>query len=144
MNELIEAIRTYLHRVAGYDPFVVTVELLLIGLVVWSVMRFLRGTRGARLIKGVALLLATFYVVILMLPKELGWQRVQFLYGHFLFFAFAAVVVAFQPELRRGFIQIGQARFLRTARGEVATIVDALVESASYLSRNKIGAVLAV
>jgi len=144
MNELIEAIRTYLNRVAGYDRFVVAVELLLIGLVVWSVMRFLRGTRGARLIKGVALLLATVYVVILMLPKELGWHRVQFLYGHFLLFAFAAVVVAFQPELRRAFIQIGQTRFLRTTRGQVTTIVDALVDSASYLSRNKIGAVLAV
>ena len=104
----------------------------------------MRGTRGARLIKGVALLLATVYVVILMLPKELGWHRVQFLYGHFLLFAFAAVVVAFQPELRRAFIQIGQTRFLRTTRGQVTTIVDALVDSASYLSRNKIGAVLAV
>jgi len=59
MNELTEAIRAYLHRVAGYNRFVVAVELLLIGLVVWSVMRFLRGTRGARLIKGVALLLAS-------------------------------------------------------------------------------------
>jgi len=144
MNELTEAIRAYLHRVAGYNRFVVAVELLLIGLVVWSVMRFLRGTRGARLIKGVALLLAAVYIVILMLPKELGWQRVQFLYGHFLLFAFAAVVVAFQPELRRAFIQIGQASLLRTARSEVTGIVDALVESASYLSRNKIGAVLAV
>src|SRR3989304_973340 len=125
MREILEAIRSYLQRVRTYDPLVVVVELLLIGIVVWWVMRFLRGTRGARLIKGVALLLATVYVVILMLPERLGWQRIQFLYGNFLLFAFAAVVVAFQPELRQAFIQIGQARFLHGARRQTEPMVDA-------------------
>jgi len=52
--------------------------------------------------------------------------------------------VAFQPELRRALIQIGQAKFFRGRRGEVEKLVDALVDSAGYLSRNKIGAVVAV
>ena len=115
MRAILEAISLYLQRVRTYNPMVVIVELLLIGAVVWWVMRFLRGTRGARLVKGFALLLACVYVVILMLPERLGWQRIQLLYGHFLLFAFAAVVVAFQPELRQAFIQIGQARFFRSA-----------------------------
>jgi diadenylate cyclase len=144
MKELLEAIASYLQRVRTYDPVVVVVELLLIGVVVWWVMRFLRGTRGARLIKGVFLLLACMYVVILMLPERLGWQRIQFLYGNFLLFAFAAVVVAFQPELRQAFIQIGQARFFRGGRGEIEHLVDTLVDSAVYLARNRIGAIIAV
>ena len=57
MNELLKAITTRFAGMRNYDIVVVTVELLLIGLVVWRVMRFLRGTRGARLIKGVALVL---------------------------------------------------------------------------------------
>ncbi len=144
MSELIKAILFYLQRVRSYNILVVAVELLLIGAVVWWVMRFLRGTRGARLIKGVALLLAMVYIVILMLPAGLGWQRIQFLYGNFLLFAFGAVLVAFQPELRRAFIQIGQARFFRGVRGRMEAIVDALVDSAEYLSRNRIGAVIAI
>jgi diadenylate cyclase len=144
MSEFIKAILFYLQRIRSYNVVVVAVELLLIGVVVWWIMRFLRGTRGARLIKGVALLLAVVYVVILTLPQRLGWQRIQFLYGNFLLFAFGAVLVAFQPELRRAFIQIGQARFFRGVRGRLEATVDALVDSAAYLSRNRIGAVIAI
>lgn len=144
MNELIRAITIYLHRVSGYSPRVVAVQLLLIGVVVWWVLRFLRGTRGARLVKGVALLLGGVYVVILMLPKTDEWGRIKFLYGNFLIFALVAGLVAFQPELRRALIQIGQARFFSGAAGKVEAMVDALVESAVYLARNKIGAVVAI
>lgn len=144
MDGLTKAITTWFQRVRSYDPIVVTVELLLIGLVIWRVMLFLRGTRGARLIKGVAVILAAVYVVILMLPRELEWQRMQFLYGKFLLLVFVAAVVAFQPELRRALIQIGQARFFRSVRWEAEDVTASLVDSAAYLSRNKIGAVIAV
>ncbi|MFA6133578.1 MAG: diadenylate cyclase CdaA [Phycisphaerae bacterium] len=144
MNELYRAIVQYFQRVATYDLLVVCVELLLIGMFVGWVMRFLRGTRGARLFKGAALVLASVYVVISMLPEKLGWQRIQFLYGNFLLFAFGAVVVAFQPELRRAFIQIGQTRFFRANRRQIDDVVESLVDSAAYLSRNKIGAVMAI
>jgi len=150
MDELIRAIQTYIRRLSTYNPLVVAVELLLIGAVVWWVTRFLRGTRGAGLVKGVAVLLVTVFVVIRVLPRDLGgaeslqWQRIEFLYGKFLLFAFLAVVVAFQPELRRALMQIGQARLFRGARSEVVAMVDSLVDSCSFLARNKIGAVMAI
>jgi diadenylate cyclase len=144
MDDLLDGIWSYMRRVETYNPLVVMVQLLLIGLVVWLVMRFLRGTRGARLLKGAALLLGVVYISIRLLPKNDDWKRVEFLYGHFLVFAFAATVVAFQPELRRALIQIGQARLFRGAHGLVEEVVDALFESAAYLSRNKIGAVIAI
>ena len=128
MNELIRAITNYIHRVSTYSLVVVIVELLLIAAVVWWVIRFLRGTRGARLIKGVAVLLGTVYVVIRLLPKGLGWERIEFLYGKFLFFAFVSVVVAFQPELRRALIQIGQARIFRSTRRHAQEVVEALLD----------------
>ena len=137
-------IEGYLHRLATYQLWVVIVEMVLIGLVVWWVMRFLRGTRGARLVKGAALLLVTLYAGVQLLPKSYGFERIQFLYGHFLVVAFAAMIVAFQPELRRALIQIGQTRLFKTVRGELEAMVDALVDSAAFLSRNKIGAVLAI
>ena len=150
MKEYIDAIANYLDRISTYNPFVVADELILIGVVVWWAMRFLRGTRGARLVKGVAVLLVTVYVVIRVLPRNvgqeqaLGWERIEFLYGKFLLFAFVATVVAFQPELRRALIQIGQTKIFRGRRRQVMAMIDALVESASYMSRNKIGAIVAV
>jgi len=144
MHELLNAVTTYLHRVAAYDPLVVGVQMLLIGGVVWLAMRFLRGTRGARLLKGAVLLLGLIYIGIRLLPRSDEWKRIEFLYGNFLLFAFVAVVVAFQPELRRVLIQIGQARLFRTEASRIEAKVDAVFDSAAYLSRNKIGAVIAI
>lgn len=144
MVELINAVTSYVRRVATYNLLVVAVQLLLIGVVIWLVMRFLRGTRGARLLKGAALLLGLVYVGIRLLPRNDDWKRIEFLYGHFLLFAFVSVVVAFQPELRRVLIQIGQAKLFRGVPGRIEALVEALSDSAAYLSRNKIGAVIAV
>ncbi len=148
MNEMLTTIwrvlATYWNRVMTYNLLVVAVELLLIGAVVWWVLRFLRGTRGMRLVKGVALLLVVVYVVIRLLPEHLGWDRIEFLYGKFLLFAFVAGVVAFQPEVRRALMQIGQTRLFSAPHAHVEPTVDAVVESASYLSRNKIGAIIAI
>ena len=144
MNELLKAITTYVQRVQTYNPLVVIAQLLVIGMVVWAVLRFLRGTRGARLLKGAAVLLASVYLVIRLLPKSVEWKRIEFLYGNFLLFAFVATLVAFQPELRRALIRIGQARIFRGVRGEIEALVDTLVDSAGYFSRNKIGALAAV
>lgn len=144
MSELIEAIRNYLHRVGNYDLTVVIVEMVLLGLMVWWVVRFLRGTRGESLIKGVAVVVVTVYLCILLLPKDRRWDRIGFLYGKFLLFAFVAVVVAFQPELRRALIRLGQTTLFRSARGKAEGLADALVSSMEHLSRNKIGAVIAI
>ncbi len=144
IDELLRGLIIYLNRLRGYSPMVVIVQLLLIGIVVWWVMRFLRGTRGAGLVKGASVLVAVFYIVLRLLPKSDEWKRLEFLFGRFLLFALVALAIAFQPELRRALIQIGQARLFRSARGQVVAAVDALVESAAYLSRNKIGALVAV
>lgn len=144
MRELIKGIGNYLRGVGGYDPFVVILQMLLIALVVWWAVRFLRGTRGAALVKGAAVMLATVYLCIRLLPKGPDWRRIEFLYGKFLLFAFVAVAVAFQPELRRAFSQLGRTRLFGGLRRYVAEEIEALVESAGYLSRNKFGAIVAV
>ncbi|MCK5558283.1 MAG: hypothetical protein KAJ01_07895, partial [Candidatus Hydrogenedentes bacterium] len=144
MHKITEAITTYLQRVAAYDKVVVAVQLLLIGVVVWLVMRFLRGTRGARLVKGAALLLAIVFIVIRLLPGSGEWGRIEFLYGNFLLFTLVAFVVAFQPELRRVLISIGRARLFRSRHSEIEELVNELIRSASFLSRNKIGAIVAI
>jgi diadenylate cyclase len=144
MQQLTDAILTYLQRVATYNPYVVVIQLLMIALVVGIVMRFLRGTRGARLLKGTALVLAIVFIVFRLLPKTDEWKRIEFLYRYFVLFLALAFVVAFQPELRRGLISIGQARLFRGRHVKIEDMVEELIQSVSYLSRNKIGAIIAI
>ena len=59
----------YFRRVANYDWWVVTIELFLIGIVVYWAVDFLEGTRGERLFRGVTYVLIAG-VLILNLISE--------------------------------------------------------------------------
>ena len=134
----------FLRAVASYKWWVVAIELLLIGLVVYWVLRFLRGTRGARMLKGVAFVLISLYLIVRLVGTQFGLNRIEFLYRQFLIFASVATVVVFQPELRRALMRLGETRLFRSWSSQVDDEIDALVEAATFLSRRKIGALIAI
>src|SRR5213595_317617 len=127
-----------------YGWWQVAIELLIIGLFVYSIMRFLRGTRGERMIKGTGFLLVVLYLIVRLIGSELHLERINFLYGKFLFFASFAAVVVFQPEIRRALMRLGETRFFRSFSIQLNEDIEALVESAAFLSRRKIGALVAI
>src|SRR3954469_17148237 len=127
-----------------YGWWQVAIELLIIGLVVYSIMRFLRGTRGERMIKGTIFLLVVLYLLVRLIASELHLDRINFLYGKFLLFASFAAVVVFQPEIRRALMRLGETRFFRSFSIQLNEDIEALVESALFLSRRKIGALIAI
>jgi diadenylate cyclase len=125
----------------------ILIELLVIGAAVLFVVDFLRGTRGARMLRGIAVVLVTLYVLLQLVAGHLGFDRISFLYTKFLTFAFYAIIVVFQPELRRALLKLGETRLFRGlsgGSGELVAEVDALVEAAMFCSRRKIGAVIAI
>jgi diadenylate cyclase len=134
----------FLRAISSYPWWQVLIELLIIGSVVYWVISFLQGTRGARLLKGIVVLLITIYVVVRLLAGRFGLQRIEFLYGRFLLAAGFAIVVVFQPELRRALMRLGETRLFRGFSTQLNDDIDALVESATFLSRRKIGAVVAI
>jgi diadenylate cyclase len=138
-----EFVQNYFKRIGQYPWWIVLLELLLIGVVVHLVVEFLRDTRGARLIKGAGLFLVVAYVVILLGGDQL--RRVEFLYSRLLLLATFALVVVFQPELRRALIRLGKARFfLRTTGSPLRPTVDAICRCVEYCAKNSIGALIAI
>jgi diadenylate cyclase len=127
-----------------YPIWQVIIEMLLIGAVVYWVVRFLRGTRGARLLKGIALVLIVLYVLVKVVGTKLGLERLVVLYEHFLTGASLAILIVFQPELRRAIMRLGETRLFRGFSSQVSEEIEQLVSSATFLSRRKIGALIAV
>src|SRR5438552_13622038 len=142
-NSLISFV-SFWRSVRAYPWWQVATELFLIGLVVWWIIRFLRGTRGARMLKGVAFVLISLYLIVRLVGTQFGLNRIEFLYRQFLIFASLATVVVFQPELRRALMRLGETRLFRSWSSQVDDEIDALVEAATFLSRRKIGAVIAI
>lgn len=127
----------------SYDLIPMLIELLLIGFVVYSVMRFLRGTGGEILFKGVVFVLLGFGVISL-LTDRLELDRIELLFTYFLGSVLVVTVVAFQPELRRGLMRLSGARFGRTAVPETKDVIEEIVDAVAVLSRSEIGALIAL
>jgi diadenylate cyclase len=135
---------SFFRAIATYGWWRVAIELLLIGLVVYWVVRFLRGTRGARMLRGIAFVLAVGYVVVKLLGSQFGLERLDFLYARFLVGAGFAIAVAFQPELRRALMQLGETTLFRPRSQQLDEEINSLVECATFCSRRKIGALVAI
>ncbi|MEM6560676.1 MAG: diadenylate cyclase CdaA [Planctomycetota bacterium] len=136
LNGLLIALRSY-------TWWKVALELLVIGVVVFWVIRFLQDTRGARLLKGILLVLISGYIIVRILDRSFELITLGYLYSRFLLFAGAAIVVVFQPELRRALMRLGETR-LFASRSNADARVEALVEAASFCAKRKIGALIAV
>lgn len=118
-------------------------ELFLIGAVVYAIMRFLRGTRGARLLRGLILLMVGSTLLLYWMANVFDLVRIQVLYPIFIAALFLVALVAFQPELRRALIRLGAGTWFVESSQAMDRVIDATVESATYLSKNKIGAIIA-
>jgi diadenylate cyclase len=129
---------------SAYQWWQVALELLLIGIVVYWIARFLQGTRGARLLRGIAFVLAVLYLIVKLAAAQFELYRIEFLFRQFLAVAYIAVIVVFQPELRRALMRLGETRLFRGWGNQVSEEIDQLVEAATFCSKRKIGALIAI
>lgn len=135
-------VQSFLQRVAG-RPWVAFIELLVIGCAVYAVLKFLQGTRGARLVQVLLTILAVSYAVVWVIG-HFGFERINVLYPYFLMGVFLVSLVAFQTELRRMLLRVGQGGWLqRFFRGR-QEIIDPIVTAVERLSKNKVGALIAI
>ena len=129
----------------SYGYFDMIVEIAVIWACVYLVFRFLKGTRGAGIVKGFAVLV----VVVTLLIKVFGQNtdtlgRLNFIYDRFLGLIAILLIVVFQPELRQFMIRLGHARFFRQSSTEVTRVVDAVSEAVELLSKSQFGALIAI
>ncbi len=137
--ELINALLGIFRRREWTD----LIELLVIGLAVYAVLRFLRGTRGARLFRGFVLLLAGSTLVVSLVANWFDLERIKVIGPYFVGALFLIALVAFQPELRRALIRLGGTRWFASSAHELERVIDEVVEAVTYFAKNKIGAIIA-
>ena len=140
----METLIDYLSRVAKYDWWVVAIELLLIGLVVYWAIDFLEGTRGERLFRGVILILITGFLVLKLIVGRFAFERLQYLYNGFLIAVLIIAVAAFQPEIRRALIRIGRTRFLSSSSQLLSITAEQIITALNELAAAKIGAIIVI
>lgn len=141
MNAIID----YILRIGFYERLIVLAELLLIGLAVYAVVNFLEGTRGERLFRGIIFILVVGSLILNLVVKKFGMDRVAYLYGGFLIAILIIGVTAFQPEVRRALIRIGQAQWFTTSSAlQLSRSVEQIIAAISHMAATRTGAIIVI
>lgn len=124
------------------------VDILLLAYIVYAVIKLVRETRAAQLMKGIALL-----VFVYILSDFIGLKAIRFISNMVLNAGLIAIIVLFQPELRRALERFGQTtiRLSRLTFGaddsvneRWETAIPIIAESAEQLSVTFTGALIVI
>jgi len=122
--------------IGGWRP---VVEILILTVGIYSALRFVRGTRGAPVVMGFLVVLLALVLTSFLLDLKV----LQYFLGLFYAFFLLAVLVIFQPELRRMLAELGNLPLLATVR-EQRENIEVIVQTVERLSEVRIGALIAI
>lgn len=115
------------------------VDILIIAVLVYYLLKLMRGTRGLQMAVALLLLLAAYESA-----RWAQFEMVEWLLAALLPYVAIALIVLFQPEIRRALARLGRTfTFARFSGSAAGTPFDDVVLAASYFSQNRIGALIA-
>ncbi len=134
-------------NINGYNVLETVIELSIIWIIIFFAFRFLQGTRGGGVIRGLFVLLLPLWL-LQMVPANLGqFDRLDFFADQFLTGLFLLLIIIFQPELRQAAVRVSQsgvfAKFRKTSSVGDSSI-SAIANAAVFLGRNQFGGLIAV
>src|SRR6266436_3965292 len=125
------------HMVQNHWRDVLEVLILTVG--IYYMFRFVRGTRGAPVVTGFLVVLLAFVLVSFLL----NLKELQYLLGAFSAAFVVAVLVIFQPELRRMLAGLGNLPLFTTAH-EQRENIEVIIQTVERLADVRIGALIAI
>lgn len=115
------------------------VEILLLTVALYYTWKIFRGTRGAKVLTGLTILL----ISLSSLSKILHLTVIEEILSRLSSFFLLALVVIFQPELRRILAELGSQHLLSASRQQTE-VIEAVVDSIEHLQEEKFGALIAL
>src|SRR5215468_6913472 len=118
-------------------------DIVLVFLLVYAVLKLLRGTRAAPMAAGIAVLVFLYWI---SLKQDLA--TLEFVLSNGLFYIGIAIIVLFQSEIRQALITFGnriRVPFTRAHRGQFGEgVYDEVVLAATTLASTKTGALIVI
>lgn len=119
------------------------VDVLLVWFVIYKLIMVIRGTKAVQLLKGIFVILIVRVVSDFFGLKTLSWIMEQAITWGFL-----AIIIIFQPELRRALEQLGRGKFFSRSSSQededLEKTVNAIVKAADYMAKRRIGALISI
>ena len=115
------------------------IEIALLAMAIYYGYLYFRGTRGAKVLTGLAIL----FISLTLVSQILNLTVISWLLRSLTAFLAIALVVIFQPELRRALAELGSSQFFSSATQKKETI-DVITDAVFELASKQTGALLAI
>ncbi|MDA7922833.1 diadenylate cyclase CdaA [Verrucomicrobiales bacterium] len=117
------------------------IEIVILWVIIFNTYRYFRATRGARIFTA----LVGFYIGMTLLSGWLDLTVIGWLLKYVSVILAIALIIIFQPELRRALAELGSHRLFSSLNERTrAEFADRLIEIVETLSRKRIGALIAI
>jgi diadenylate cyclase len=118
------------------------IDILIVAFVIYKILGFIRETRAEQLVKGLLVLVAAFFV-----SEYFHLHVLNLILRGTMTLGVIALVIVFQPELRRGLEVVGRSRFVKSPfkyvdKEKAKTLTAKIIKAVDYFSTHKIGAII--
>lgn len=152
LNKVFEAIASWwewMASIAMNFQFKDAVDIIIVAFLIYGVVKLVRETRAGQLVKGLFLL-----VVLFIISSYFNLVMVSRVLAYFFQFAFVAILIVFQPEIRKALEQVGRnnvgqsiaavvtGRDRSYDRAQIRKAINAVVDGVGILQQLKMGALI--
>ena len=119
------------------------IDILLVAYVIYKGLKFIRDTRTIQLLKGIIIL-----IIIMQVSYFANLHAVYYFLGNAMQLGLIAILIVFQPELRRGLEHLGRRgmgkvfNFEDEDEEKTRRTIKETVEACRSMSRSRIGALI--
>lgn len=114
----------------------------IVAFIIYKLMMLIKETRAEQLIKGIIIL-----IIITKLSDVMQLHTMYWLLKNAMTVGVIAILIIFQPELRRALEHIGRGKFFaknELQKQEIESMLNEITTAVNELSKNKIGAIIAL
>jgi len=148
---IMELIRSLIEQVGVSTIILTVVDVLIVSVIIYFVLRAIQHTRTLQLAIGIVL----YFIIILLLAKLSTYFKLlafSFLMNNALKFSLSflpfLLVVVFQPELRKWFTGLGKGFSIQEMQepgeDDIRSVIEEIVKAVNFMSLNKIGALIVI
>ena len=152
LNKVFEAIASWwewMVSIAMNFQFKDAVDIIIVAFLIYGVVKLVRETRAGQLVKGLFLL-----VILFIISSSFNLVMVSRVLAYFFQFAFVAILIVFQPEIRKALEQVGRnnvgqsiaavvtGRDRSYDRAQIRKAINAVVDGVGILQQLKMGALI--
>ena len=118
-------------------------DVVIVWYVIYKALTLIKGTKAVQLLKG--LIVIVFAKII---TTNFGLNTMDWLLEEVIRWGFLAIIIIFQPEIRRGLEQIGRGKLFQRSTSqqdeERNRLVEGMKKSVSYMAKRRIGALISI